>query len=144
MQASNAAVELIKQFEGFVSKSYLDLVGIPTIGFGHRVLKGETFPPNGITEDEATTLLQSDLKIVDDALTRLITVEISQNQYDAVADFCFNLGQGRLASSTLLRDINNSDFDLAAGEFEKWCFAGGVKNAGLARRRAAEEALFVS
>ena len=50
MQASNAAVELIKQFEGFVSKSYLDPVGIPTIGFGHRVLKGETFPPDGITE----------------------------------------------------------------------------------------------
>jgi lysozyme len=71
-----------------------------------------------------------------------VRIALSQAEFDALVDFDFNLGDGSLDSSTLLKLVNSGNFAGAADEFEKWDRAGGREVAGLLRRRQAEEALF--
>jgi GH24 family phage-related lysozyme (muramidase) len=73
-----------------------------------------------------------------------VKVSVTQNQFDALVDFVFNLGQGKFAGSTLLRGLNAGDFSGAAAEFVKWDHAGGQVVPGLLRRRLAEAQLFQS
>ncbi len=107
MELSAAGLELIKTSEGFRANIYADVAGIPTIGYGHRVLPHETFP-NGLTEAEAVRILATDVFEAQRAVLRLVKVPLTQGQFDALTDFCFNLGAGRLASSTLLKALNAS------------------------------------
>ena len=72
----------------------------------------------------------------------MVAADISQNQFDALASFTYNLGAKSLEKSTLLRLINENNMQAAANEFPKWVFAGDKKLAGLERRRAAEMELF--
>ena len=74
----------------------------------------------------------------------MLTVEVTQNQCDALVSFAFNLGPANLKSSTLLRKVNSGDFNGAAEEFPKWNHAGGQVLAGLTARRNAEKNLFLS
>ena len=137
MQLSAAGLELVKRSEGFRSRTYLDLAGIPSIGYGHRVLATESFP-NGIDEAEGAELLARDLCIAEQAVQRLVRVALAQGQFDALVDFCFNLGQGRLAASSLLQDLNMGRYDAAAVQLLRWDHAGNQENAGLKARREAE------
>jgi GH24 family phage-related lysozyme (muramidase) len=141
MKLSNAGLDLLKRSEGFRGFTYRDVAGIPTIGYGHRILPGETFPA-GITEVQGSTILLADVKIAEDAVTRLVTVTISQGQFDALVDFTFNLGAGRLAGSTLLRCLNGGNDEAAGEQLLRWDIAAGVENAGLKARREAELALW--
>jgi lysozyme len=77
--------------------------------------------------------------IAEKAVRKLVLVELTQGQFDALVDFVFNLGQGQLAKSTLLRLLNAGNYDGAGNELQRWVFAGGTKLAGLVRRR--EDAL---
>ncbi len=93
MELSAEGLELIKTSEGFRSQVYQDVVGIPTIGYGHRVLPGESFP-NGVGEVQATAILTNDVQEAEHAVTRLVTAVLTQGQFDALVDFCFNVGEG--------------------------------------------------
>jgi lysozyme len=134
------AVNLIKQFEGCKLNAYQDCVGVWTIGYG--CTSGVT-PGTTITQQNAEDMLNQALIAVSDALSVLVTYSASQNEFDALTSFTYNLGTGALQSSTLLRLLNAGDIQGAAQEFPKWCHAGGKIEPGLVSRRAAEMALFL-
>ena len=141
MQLSAAGLELLKRSEGFSSHTYNDINGFATIGYGHRLLKTELFP-DGVDEQKAAAMLVADVRQAEQAVARLVRVPLSQGQFDALVDFCFNLGAGRLASSTLLKVLNAGRYPDAAEQLLRWDIAAGQENAGLKTRREAEFALW--
>jgi len=136
-------IALIKQFEGLRLARYLDAVGKPTIGYGHLILPHERFT-RPLTPAEAEALLRRDLRGAELNLRKLLRVPVTQQQFDALMSFVFNLGAGRLRSSTLLRYLNAGACTRAADQFLVWNKAGGKPLAGLTKRRQAERALFMS
>lgn len=146
MKLSTDGLALIAEFEGFVGHGYNDAAGHCTIGYGHLLHTGgcsRSELARTMTRQQALELLDRDVDRFERAVSRLVTRSITQGQFDALVSFAFNVGEGALAGSTLLRKLNAGDLDGAAAEFGKWTRAGGVVLAGLARRRAAERALFV-
>lgn len=142
MRISQKGVDLIKHYEGCKLKAYKDIVGILTLGYGHTgsdVHEGQV-----ISQDEAESLLRLDLEKFEKGVNYLVTSDITQNQFDALVSFTFNLGIGSLSYSTLLKKVNASDFDSAKKEFLKWDMAGGKHVNGLLIRRTAEAFLFSS
>lgn len=137
MQLSGAGLELLKRFEGFRSHIYLDPEGLPTIGYGHRLVHPESFP-TGIDEAQATGPLAEDVREAEQAVERMVEVPLTQGQFDALVDFCFNLGAGRLAGSTLLRELNAGRYEAAGAQLLRWDHAGATVSAGLKARREAE------
>ena len=97
-----------------------------------------------ISEDEAEALLAADLKTAESGVSRLVSVPLAQNQFDALVSFAYNLGAASLMSSTLLRKLNAGDYNDAADELPRWVYAGGRVLPGLVRRRNAEQRLFLS
>jgi lysozyme len=137
MELSAEGLEFIKKAEGFRSRTYMDVEGFPTIGYGHRLVHPETFP-NGIGETQATGLLVKDVREAEQAIERLVKVALTQGQFDALVDFCFNMGQGRLAESTLLKELNGGQVKAAGEQLLRWDHAGTQENVGLKARREAE------
>jgi lysozyme len=141
MQLSAAGLELLKRSEGFRNHTYIDVNGFQTIGYGHRLLDRESFLA-GISEAQAASMLAADVRSAEQAVGRLAKVPLTQGQFDALVNFCFNLGMGRLASSTLLKALNGGRYADAAEQLLRWNVAGGQENAGLKARREAEFALW--
>ncbi len=141
MKLSAAGLELLKRSEGFRNRVYLDVAGIPTIGYGHRLLHPELFP-NGIEEPQAANLLSSDVRDAEQAVGHMVKVPLSQGQFDALVDFVFNLGSGRLANSTLLKCLNQGRYDDAAEQLLLWDHGAGKELPALKSRREAEVALW--
>ena len=144
MTPSKNCYDLIKEFEGCKLEAYPDPAtgGEPiTIGYGHTggVKLGEV-----ITQEQADEYLISDVKRFADAVNQMVTVPITQSEFDALCSFAFNLGIGNLRNSTLLRKLNSGNKDSAANQFLVWNMAGGRVMAGLTRRREAERTLFLS
>ncbi len=142
MRTSDAGVALVQGYEGLRLTAYRDSVGVLTIGYGHTgadVKQGMT-----ITRDEAERLLRDDLHDAETAVEKAVRVPMTQGQFDALVSFVFNLGAGRLQTSTLLRKLNDRNYIGAADEFPRWNKAGGEVLAGLTARRGAERALFLS
>lgn len=142
MHLSEEGLDLIKRSEGFREHVYLDVAGFPTIGYGHLVKPPESFP-NGIDEKKAAAILAADVEAAERAVARLVKVELTQGQFDALVDFCFNLGAGRLAGSSLLRELNAGRHEEAARQLLSWDHAGGTVVAGLKARREAELQLWL-
>ncbi len=140
MMPSPSCVELVKRFEGFRAKPYLCPAGVPTIGYGHTEGVSLADPP--ITREAAAALLEKDLTVFAAGVARMLAVPVTQNQFDALVSFAYNVGLGNLQQSTLLRRVNAGDHAGAAREFSKWTKAKGVELPGLVQRRAAERALF--
>jgi GH24 family phage-related lysozyme (muramidase) len=141
MTISDVGLNLIKRFEGLRLTAYDDGVGVWTVGFGHT--KGVQ-PGDKITEEQATDFLRIDVAEASDAVARLVTVALSQNQRDALISLVYNIGSGAFEGSTLLRKLNAGDHAGAADEFTRWNKGGGRVLAGLVKRRAAERELFMS
>ena len=146
-----AAVELAKRFEGFhrVAKNepgrvhpYVCPAGYYTIGFGH--LCDPKHPP--ITMAMAEVYLAQDLQIALAATLRYCPVLATEpeGRLAAIVDFAFNLGAGRLQTSTLRRRINQRDWTSAALELRRWVYGGGKVLSGLVKRREAESTLMVN
>ena len=144
----NAAIDLIKQAEGLRLKAYLCPAGVPTIGWGHT---GSDVTMNDvgkktITETEAEHLLADDLEEFSTGVDRSVHVPLSENQRGALVSFAFNLGLGNLYLSTLLKKLNNAEYQEAGEQFLRWNKAtvNGklIPLGGLTRRRKAEKALF--
>lgn len=147
MKTGAVGVEIIKTFEGFFSRPYLCPANVPTIGFGStRWFDGARIVMDSrtINREDATRLLQMELHHIESAIPRLIKAPLTQNQFDALASFTFNLGSGRLQSSTLRSKINRLNYQGAADEFPKWRKAGGRVLRGLVIRRARERRLFLT
>lgn len=141
MELSAAGLDLLKRSEGFRSIVYLDANGYRTIGYGHKLVPPEAFP-EGVDEPTAAQILLSDVRDAEQAVLRLVKVALTQGQFDALVDFTFNLGQGRLAGSTLLKILNYGNYADAGAQLLRWDIAGGQENAGLKARRHAEFALW--
>lgn len=137
MNLSAQGLELIKRSEGFRSHLYCDVAGLPTIGYGHRVAHYESYPA-GVSEEQASAILAKDVLEAERAVGRLVRPALSQGQFDALVDFCFNLGAGRLAGSSLLRELNAGFYEAAGQQLLSWDHAAGVVNSGLKARREAE------
>ena len=146
MQTSDKGIALIKQFEGCKLTAYQDSVGVWTIGYGW------TKPVDGkpiragmtIKQETAERLLKTGLVSYENDVSRLVKVNLTQGQFDALVSFTYNLGVRSLSTSTLLRKLNAGDYAGAADEFLRWNKAGGKVLNGLTRRREAERALFLS
>ncbi len=134
-------IDIIKRFEGFSSTVYFCPAGYPTIGYGHVVLDHEDFS-NGVSKRQAETLLKKDAQIAERAVLRLITVPLTDGQFDALVSFTYNLGGGALQRSTLRRVINRGDHYDVPWQLMRWVWAGGKKLNGLIRRRLAESDLY--
>jgi lysozyme len=137
MNMSRSGLELLKKSEGFRNRSYQDVAGFRTIGFGHRLMPGESFP-EGISLAQGKEILSHDVRNAETAIERLVKVPLTQGQFDALVDFVFNLGAGRLAGSTLLKYLNSGKYDAAAWQLLAWDHAGSQQLAGLKARREAE------
>lgn len=145
MRCSNEGIELIKSFEAFSPTVYICSGGYPTLGYGHVITESERDKfAKGISDEEAEDLLKRDLQKTERAITRLVKVPLTQNQFDALCSFTFNVGSGALQRSTLRMKINREEFEEAADEFLKWIWAGGKKLRGLIRRRQAERQVFLT
>ena len=143
MKLSNEGLDLIKKSEGYRDHMYLDVAGFPTIGYGH-LLKPMSRFLSGSPNLQAAAILATDVEEAEQAVGRLVKVALTQGQFDALVDFCFNLGAGRLAGSTLLRELNAGHHDAAAQQLLSWDHAAGVVNTGLKGRREAELKLWTS
>ena len=141
MNISDEGLGLIKKFEGLRLDVYDDVAGKPTIGYGHLIKPGETF--DRITEDQADSLLLADVQTTVKCVTNLVRTAVSQNEFDALVCFAYNLGCRALQNSTLLRLINVGDMEGAAEQFLRWDMAGGMPVQGLTNRRIAERAIFL-
>jgi lysozyme len=137
-----AAVALARTFEGCKLSAYQDAGGVWTIGYGHTGIIA--CPGATIAQKDADDLLVHDLIVAGAAVERHVSpkVALTDNQFAALVDFVFNLGEGRFESSELLELLNRGDFAGAAGQFQRWCHQGGHILPGLQRRRNAELALF--
>jgi lysozyme len=147
MKTSDSAIQLIKQFEDFSATMYFDAAGLPTIGYGTLLdTKEEEYLKTAvISRVEAERLMKKDLLPIERELVKLIRVPINQNQYDALASFCYNLGTGALKISTLLKKLNQNPNDpTIRSEFHRWIYADGKKIPGLLRRRNLEAELYFS
>lgn len=142
MQTSKAGIDLIKKWEGFSAKPYLCPAGVWTIGYGST--HGVTADTQPIGEEEGMARLRLEVRKWETAISRLVKVPLNQHQFDALVSFIHNLGAGAFQRSTLRAKLNRGEYETAAGQFDKWVFAGGRKLAGLIARRGAERALFLT
>ena len=141
MKCSQEGLELIKKFEGCKLKSYKCPAGVWTIGYGHTedIKEGDIVSP-----EEANKLLRADVFKFEEYVDDNVMVELTQNQFDALVAWTFNLGVGNLRNSTMLKKLNNADYTSVPFEMKRWNKAGGKTLDGLVRRRQAESLLFES
>lgn len=132
---------MIAGFEGFSPTVEPDPVGIPTVGFGHVVRPGESFP-DPLTRQQGLDLLRADVERVVVPGLNQVNVALSQNQVDALSSFIFNVGPGAFGRSTLLRELNAGNFGAVPGQIQRFVSSRGQRLPGLVRRRAAEAELF--
>lgn len=142
---SKKGLDLIKKYEGLRLEAYKDSAGILTIGYGHtKTVK----PGMVINQDMANLLLKTDVMDAETAVRDLVNIELTQNQFDALVSFVFNVGRRNFERSTLLKKLNDGKILEAGEEFMKWTKArqpGGLKELpGLVKRRAEEKVLFLS
>lgn len=140
MKTSGEGIALIKKFEGCELNAYQCSADVWTIGYGHTrgVNEGDT-----CTKDDAEKILIDDLVEFEGYVNDLVDAELTQNQFDALVAWTFNLGPTNLKSSTLLTRLNSGDLDDVPHQIKRWNKAGGKVLDGLVRRREAEALLWL-
>ena len=140
MKISQKGIDLIKKFEGCKLYAYRDSVGVVTIGYGHT--KGVKMGM-GITQQQAETFLKEDIVPIERILNGM-GINYTQNQFDALTSWIFNLGQDNFKSSTMYKYIvaKRSDIEIT-DQMVKWCNAGGKPLLGLKKRRITEANMFL-
>ena len=140
MKISQKGIDLIREFEGCKLRAYLCPAGVWTIGIGHTkgVKKGMV-----ITQQQAEAFIKDDIKPIETLLNSM-GINYTQNQFDALASFIFNLGQGNFESSTMYKYIvaKKSDIEIT-DQMVKWHNAGGKPLLGLKKRRCEEANMFL-
>jgi lysozyme len=131
------SMRLIKTFEGFSPVVYNCGGGYKTIGYGHRLWRGEFFE-TPLSKEEAEVLLLKDLRAMETYLRRLIRVSLTHGQEAALLSFVFNVGPAALERSTLRLKVNREEHGAIPEELMRWVWAGGRRNQSLRRRRFVE------
>jgi GH24 family phage-related lysozyme (muramidase) len=142
MQLSPAGESFIKKQEGWTAMPKGDAGG-REVGWGHEILPGENIV-GPITKAEGQNLFDGDAAIASAAVNNSVTVALTQNQFDALADFAYNEGAGALAGSTLVKYLNQGNYSQAAAQFANWNEVGHTVNQDLVNRRQQEQNLFNS
>lgn len=160
MRNLERAITLIKSFEGIVDGNpktvnldpYLCPANYWTIGWGHVVLdyngnqikgpenkqKAIAIYPIGITMAEAIVLLNDDVRRFSSGVEKLVKVPLNDNQFGTLVSFSFNVGMGSFLKSTLLKVLNNQEYDQVPVQLIRWNKIGDAVSDGLTRRRKAE------
>ena len=139
MAISQEGIALIKRFEGCELKSYRCSAGVPTIGYGST--KGVSMDME-ITQERAEALLIEDISDFEEEVNKCVKVPLTQNQFDALVAWTFNLGGTNLRNSTMLKVLNEGEYEKVPSEMKRWNKAAGKTLDGLIRRREAESLLF--
>lgn len=140
MKISANGIALIKKFEGCKLTSYQDQGGLWTIGYGHT---GNIGPGMVIQQCDANDLLLQDLEHTEAGIECMVNVPLTQNQFDALCSFVFNIGRGNFKDSTCLSRLNQGKYLEAANWLLPWHRINGIENEGLLTRRTEERALFL-
>lgn len=136
MNLDNVGITFMHDNEGCRLKAYLDTGMVPTIGwgsiwmFGNRVRLGMT-----CTQAEADDQFLLDVKLTEKCINKSVTVPLTQNQYNALVDFVYNVGVTAFNTSTLLKKLNLKDYQGAADQFMRWIYDNGKEVDGLKKRR---------
>ena len=158
MKVSQKCIEQIKKDEGVRNRPYQCPALLWTVGVGHVIDPQHAKVPMAdrkqlpipagwdrvLSPDEIDDILRKDLERFEAGVSRLIKVELTQGQFDALVSFSFNVGLGNLQNSTLRMKVNRSDFEGAAEQFLVWTKAGGRVLPGLVKRRSHEKEMFES
>tara|TARA_B100000963_G_scaffold251337_1_gene220213 strand:+ start:4589 stop:5020 length:432 start_codon:yes stop_codon:yes gene_type:complete len=133
-------IALIKKFEGCELEAYQCSAGVWTIGYGHTkdVQKGDTWSQN-----HAEHMLEVELEEYENYVNEYVNVALSQNQFDALVSWVYNLGPANLKSSTMLKVLNDGKYEEVPAQIKRWNKAGGKVLDGLVRRREAEALLYL-
>lgn len=144
MKTSKAGLALIKEHEGLRLESYLCPAKVWTIGYGHTSAAGVPVVTRGmrISSARAEEILINDLSNFEGVITRLVKVPLTQNQFDALVSFVFNLGESNFRKSTLLKQLNKGHYADVPAQLMRWTKAGGRELPGLVRRRRDEAKLW--
>jgi lysozyme len=136
--------QLIKKYEGCKLKAYRCPSNRWTIGWGNTTYESGEPVKEGqtITQERADRLFNAMLHRFEAEVKHLLRVQLNDNHFSALVSLTWNIGSGNLKSSTLLKLINQGDYDKAAEEFDKWKYANKKVLKGLVKRRAEEKALF--
>lgn len=144
MKTSERGIDLLKVLEegkGFSSKSYICSAGKRTIGYGHVILPDDNII-EPITEDQAEDILEKDVELAENAINKYVKVPLSQNQFDALVCFVFNVGRTNFKTSTLLKFINEQLWDKIPNQFMRWVYHDKTLIKGLENRRKIEVRLW--
>ena len=147
LTTSEVGINLIKSFETFMPNPYLDGNGLPTIGYGTRYYQDGTLVTlndPSIDEPTACQLLSYALQTFERAINAFVTVDLNQNQFDALSSFVYNIGPGNFQHSTVLATLNTGDFTNIPTDMMMWDKVNHQTSNGLVRRRQAEIDLFNS
>lgn len=146
MKVATNGLNIIKKWESFRSKPYLDTGRVATIGYGSTYYKNGarvSMRDKPISQPEALALMEYIAnRDFASKINILVQAEIGQNMFDALVSFTYNVGIKAFSESTMLKKINTLDFVGAANEFKRWNKDDGKVLAGLVSRRAEEKALF--
>lgn len=146
--------KLIAGEEGERLEVYQDTGGAWTVGKGHLIKPGERFFPYGgaqkatntgqrtITKSESDALFAADTQRARNAVSYLVKVPLTDNQFAALTSLVFNIGTGAFAQSTLLKRLNARDYAGASAEFDRWVYDNGKRENFLVARRDREQKLF--
>jgi lysozyme len=146
VEASANCIAILDECEGLRLTPYLDVAGVPTIGYGTTKYpdgRRVTLQDPPITKEQADQFVLQELNrdYVPD-VNHYLQVPVNQNQFDALVDFAYNVGTEALRTSTLLKLLNTGNFGAAAQQFGLWVHAGGHVLPGLIKRRELERKLF--
>lgn len=153
-QVGQFGKNLFKEWEGLVTHAYLDLGGEQTIGIGHLLTRSERTSgkiiirgqavnyQNGLAEQQCWDLLDQDLDQAEKAVNDAVTVSLNQNQFDALVSFVFNVGTGAFHGSTLLKLLNQGQYNQVPAQLRRWIRDNGKVVQGLVNRREKEIVLW--
>lgn len=144
MKTSEKGIDLLKVLEegkGFSSKSYICSAGKRTIGYGHVILPDDNII-EPITEDQAEDILEKDVMLAENAINKYVKIPLTQNQFDALVCFVFNVGRTNFKTSTLLKFINEQLWDKIPKQFMRWVYHDKTLIKGLENRRKIEVRLW--
>ena len=156
MKVGERGKNLFKEWEGLRTHKYLDSANKWTIGIGHLITPKELATglirikdeyvryENGLTEQQCWDLLEQDLSCFERAVNKEVKVPLTQNQFDALTSFAFNVGITNFWESTLLRLLNKGEYEKVPDQLKRWNKAGGKVVAGLINRRDKEIALWLN
>jgi lysozyme len=147
---SDKGKALLTQWEGLELQVYLDVAGLPTIGVGHLLTAAENTSKRllidgesidytaGLTEQQAEKLLSQDLVRFEDVVDAAVSVNLNDDQFDALVSFSFNEGTEAFRTSTMVLVLNQGEYDKVPDELRRWVKSDGRTVQGLVRRRENE------